>query len=331
MKLDGRAIIEAADLQITDILDKLGIEWVMESSWICIRCIFHNGTKFNLKYKDKMFYCFSECNKSYSIINVVMKSLELEFVPAMKWICNELGITSDEVSVSNDKLKVKKNIQFLKSISKKRKKVEYSQVDQLILNDVIPYAHPYLLNQGYKEETLNYFNIGYAFYGELENRVCFPIDAPDGTVISISGRSIDGAEPKYYIVSGTENNLTLYNYSRVKNEVMQYGYVILVEGFKSVMRLYELGYKNAVACMGSSVTDEQIKLLLKLATKIVVCGDNDVAGKRLNQKVYNHCYKFTDVIKLPMKKYTNIEKYSIADLDNDAIFELIDDLDAING
>ena len=69
--------------------------------------------------------------------------------------------------------------------------------------------------------------------------------------------------------------MTLYNYSRAKKEAIERGYVILVEGFKSVMKLHEFGYKNSVACMGSSIDDKQMKLLLKLGVIIVVCGDND--------------------------------------------------------
>ncbi len=329
MKLDSQAIIEAADPYITDILDKLGMEWMQESSWIATPCIFHGGTNFKLKYKNLKFYCFSECNKSYSVIDVVKKALDLNFVAAMKWLCSELGLSADDYVVSDKKIKSRKNLKLMKRLSKKKSHTEYKQVDQLILNDIIPYSHPYLLNQGFSDNTLRYFNIGFCLYGELENRVCFPIDAPDGTIISISGRAIDGAEPKYFIIGNTFKNLTLYNYSRAKAEAIERGYVILVEGFKSVMKLHEFGYKNSVACMGSSIDDKQMKLLLKLGVIIVVCGDNDKAGKLLNQKVYNMCYKFTKVIKLPMSKYTEKEADSIADLDNDAMFELVDDLDGI--
>lgn len=330
MRLDKDAIIKASDPYITDILDKLNIEWRDEPPWIAIQCIFHGGTKFNLKYRNLKFYCFSECNRCYSIIDVVMKQLDLDFVSSMRWICSEIGLSDCDVSYTKDVVKIRENLNYMKQLARKRNKPKYTQVDQLILNDITPCAHPYLLKQGFKKETLEYFGVGYAMFGELEDRVCFPIDAPDGTIISVSGRAIGMQDPKYYIVGETNKASTLYNYSRAKDEVLKYGYIVLVEGFKSVMKLYEWGYTNSVACMGSSVSDKQVKLLLRLGVKIAVCGDNDKAGKLLNQKVYNLCYKFAEVIKLPMSKYTDVEKDSIADLDEDAMFELIDDLDAIN-
>ena len=115
--------------------------------------------------------------------------------------------------------------------------------------------------------------------------------------------------------------MTLYNISRINPND---DYIIIVEGFKSVWRLYENGFKSVVATMGSSISDEQVKLLLKLGRKVICIGDNDKAGKRLNQGIYNRLYKFLNVVKIDMSEFTDVYKASPCDLDFDDIDELIE-------
>ena len=113
----------------------------------------------------------------------------------------------------------------------------------------------------------------------------------------------------------------MYNISRIDPND---DYIIVVEGFKSIWSLYENGFKSVVATMGSSISDEQVKLLLSLGRKVIVIGDNDKAGKRLNQAVYNRLYKFIEVVKIDMSDFTDIEKASHCDLDFEDMDELIE-------
>nr|DAZ41306.1 MAG TPA: DNA primase, catalytic core [Caudoviricetes sp.] len=330
--IDSKVLIEKCDEVIEDILDDLEIDFVRENEWLSMPCMFHGGVKNNLKYKNLKFYCFSECHRSYTIVDVVKKQLSLNYSDAVKWLKNKVKLEDSAIDITQEKIEARNRMKLLDTLIKSKKKKKHKDIEPvsgIILNDIIDYHHPYILEQGFKDETLSYFNIGFGIDGAVKDRITFPIDSPDGQILSVSGRSIDGSEPRYRIIGDTKKTLTLFNYSRAKNEVIKYGFVILVEGFKSVMKLHEWGYKNAVACMGSSVSEEQVTLLLKLGVKIVVCGDNDDAGKILNQKVYNKCYKFVEVIKLPMERYSDVEKDSIADLDDEAMFDLVDDLEEI--
>ena len=128
-------------------------------------------------------------------------------------------------------------------------------------------------------------------------------------------------KPIVWIVGGTDKSITLYNISRVDHGD---DYIIVTEGFKSIWRLYEYGFKSVVATMGSSISDEQVKLLLSLGRKVIVIGDNDKAGQRLNQAVYNRLYKYMDVVKIDMSKFTTVEKASPCDLDFDEMDELLE-------
>lgn len=312
---------------VEEILSTLNIEYKKENGWLAVNCVFHeNADGFSLKWRNEKWYCFSQCNRAYSMYDFVGKVLGLDFVESVKWVVNTIGLSDDKLSLDVTKMANRAKLQRMKTLirNKHKKEVKYKPVDQIILNDIEDYHHPYILKQGFKDATLSHFNIGYARVGEFFGRVCFPIDAPDGTIISISGRAVsDDVEPKYYILGETDKSLTLYNISRIDKDD---DYIIVVEGMKSCMWFYENGIKSVVSTMGSSISDEQIKLLLKLGRKVICIGDNDTAGQRLNQKIYNHLYKFLPVKKIDIGLFTDTEKASPCDLDFDEGDDLIEEI-----
>lgn len=307
------------------ILSTLNIEYKKENGWIAVNCPFHeNADGFNLKWRGANFFCFSQCHRSYSMYEYVGKILSLSFVESVQWVCDTLSISHENTSLDGSKMAQRAKIQQMKELIKLKRKIKpkYEPVDQTLMNDVEDYIHPFFLRQGFKESTLRHFDIGFARCGELANRIVIPIDAKDGTIISLSGRAVDNeTKPKYHVVGDTEKSLTLYNISRIDTGD---DYIIVVEGFKSIWRFYENGFKSAVATMGSSISDEQVRLLLSLGRKVIVIGDNDKAGQRLNQAVYNRLYKYVEVIKIDMSKFTDIEKASPCDLDFEDMDELLE-------
>ena len=329
--IDKEALIKFAEPHIEDILNELDIDYKYENGWWCINCPFHDGADgYNLKWRDGSWYCFSVCKRSYSMFDLIGKVLGFEFFDSIKWLANVLGLSNEEIALNEDRVKSKERLKMLKGLTKKGKQITYNKVEQTILNDIETYHHPYILKQGFKPETLSHFDIGYARTGVFKDRICFPIDAPDGTIVSVSGRSIyDYIKPKYYLLGSSDKSVTLYNISRIdKND----NYIIVVEGFKSCLHLHQWGYKSVVAVMGADISDEQVKLLLKLGRKIICIGDNDEAGRRLNQKIYNRLYKWLPVIKIDMSEFTSVEKASPCDLDFDDMAELDDKLqEVING
>lgn len=326
--VDVHKVIDACDENIEYILTTLGVDYRCEGGYICMQCCFHGGNDYNLRYRNGFWFCFSQCQRKYTTIDIVMKVLDLSFPQALEWLCNALNIDCSSIDTSVDRKCARERLNRLKSMKLHRSTIEYKQVDQTILNSIERYNHPYLLKQGFKESTLEHFDIGFARYGDLINRVVFPIDAPNGTIISLSGRLPNASElglPKYKIIEGSKKSTTLYNISRIDP---QDDYVIVVEGFKSVMSLYEWGFKSVVATMGSSLSVEQRNLLLGLGRKIIIIGDNDTAGKRLNQAVYNQCYKYASVTKVDLSEFTSVDKASPCDQDLywDDMYELTEHL-----
>lgn len=321
MKLE-RVIDLAETYGITRILDSLKIEYQVNGDWVKTRCMFHNGEKFNLTYRNKFFYCFSECNRSYSIVDVVKQQLGLTFFESVRWLCNQMGVSFEsEMRKSDPKAEeLLKTLRKANRLKHEKESSELKEIDPSIFNDIKKIGHRILKEEGFDNEIVEFFNLGVANGGYFDKRVTIPIDYIDGTIISMSGRLPDRyvddyGNPKYKHLNNADKGKTLYNISRAMRASKEKGFIIVVEGFKSVWRLHQWGFNNAVATMGASLSDDQRNILLKLGCKIIVCGDNDEAGKHLNQQIYNKCSAFTQVKKLDISKITNKEKASIDEIE----------------
>lgn len=268
-------------------------------------CPFHAGADNpnGFCYTGGFGYCFTQCNRKYDLFDIVMVMKSCGFKDAVTYLGSLVGLSTDSVFQRKESWGGHKNKSFigkLRRIREKTSEQSISSVDKTVIEQFVPSLHSTLRAEGFDNETRDYFGLRYAPSGHMENRIIIPIDAPDGSIVSVSGRAVGGGSPKYKVWAGTDKSLTLYNASRAQMFVEFTGEVILVEGFKSVWRLQQWGYGNAVAVMGASLSDEQRRLLLQLNCKILVCGDRDEAGKLFNQQVYNKCYRFADVEVLDM-------------------------------
>jgi len=151
------------------------------------------------------------------------------------------------------------------------------------------------------------------FYDRFRNRLMIPIHRPDGQVLGFGARLLEEEKldsskeddnklkvAKYINSPETlafRKNSILYGMHFAKSHIISTGVAILVEGYFDVISLYNSGVKNAVACMGTSLTSEQILSIINLGKKhgreisIVVLFDSDVAGqqavKRSCMNVFN--------------------------------------------
>ena len=114
-------------------------------------------------------------------------------------------------------------------------------------------------------------------------RVIFPLCDPNGQVVGFSARRMGSEDsPKY--INSPEGILfhkgnVLYNYHRAADAARRAGYCYLVEGFMDVMALDRAGISEAVALMGTSLTQDHIRLLRKLRCEIRLCLDGDGPGQ----------------------------------------------------
>lgn len=291
---------------VARLFKQLGMKEVSESGkHIYAVCPFHAGADNpnGFCYTNGFGYCFTQCNRRYDLFDIVMKMQSCSFPEAVAYLGKLVGMDTDRVFRQAENWGGHENQDFVSRLRRIRKKLvrpTLEPLDDSIMEQFVPALHTILREEGFDNETRDYFDLRFAPDGYMQNRIIIPIDAPDGSIISLSGRSVDGSLPRYKIWHGTDKSLTLYNISRAQMFIELTGEVILVEGFKSVWRLQQWGYGNAVAVMGASLSEEQRRLLLQLNCKILVCGDRDEAGRLFNQQVYNKCFRFADVEVLDM-------------------------------
>ena len=123
-------------------------------------------------------------------------------------------------------------------------------------------------------------------YDKFRDRLIFPVIDIRGEVVGFSGRALNAdQEPKYLNSPETlvfSKRRLLFAMNLAKNT--KRSNVILVEGNVDVVTLHQAGFDNAVATMGTALTTEQTRLISRYTKEIVLCYDNDPAGKKATEK-----------------------------------------------
>ena len=177
--------------------------------------------------------------------------------------------------------------------------------------------YKYLSAKGYKDEDLIKLNLvrltDYGFKDVFNGRVVFPIANKFGKVIAYSARTLQDDQAKYINTSETflyKKGEVLYNYHRCKVESKKLQKLIVTEGVLDVIAFARANVYNVCATLGTSCTNDQLKLMKEITNNIVFCYDGDKAGQ-------NATYK---TCKLAMQHGINVTViYSDSDLDPDEI------------
>jgi DNA primase len=124
---------------------------------------------------------------------------------------------------------------------------------------------------------------GRACYDRFRGRVMFPILDRRGQAIAFGGRILDQGEPKYLNSPETplfHKGRVLYGLSHAQKVAREKNEIIVVEGYMDVIGLAQAGIGNAVAPLGTALTEDQIELLWRMAQEPILCFDGDNAGQR---------------------------------------------------
>lgn len=152
------------------------------------------------------------------------------------------------------------------------------------------------------------------FLDRFYQRIMFPINDPQGNIIAFSGRLLKTADfpgdemPKY--LNSPETTLfnkreTLFNFDKARKEIRKENTVLLFEGFMDVIAAWQSGVKSGVASMGTSLTNEQIRRLERVAKEVVICYDGDNAGvqatNRAIQLLQENSHFDLSIVSIPEK------------------------------
>ena len=143
-------------------------------------------------------------------------------------------------------------------------------------------------------------------YDRFRNRVMFPIIDVRGNVIAFGGRVLDDSKPKYLNSPETpifhkSRNLFALNLAKTTKN----GYFILAEGYMDVIALHQAGFDCAVASLGTSLTEEQARIIARHVSQIVISYDADGAGQAAAQRaidILKKCDLQVKVLKIPGAK-----------------------------
>ena len=257
----------------------------------------------------QIFKCFST-GKGGDAIEFLKEVESMSYVEALKYLAEKYGVEIDEVDNYSPQNTEKESLYIITSKSN-----EFF-IKNLESQDGQNFAKTYLDHRGFSSDMIKEFGIGYSSkdwnslfnyltengyeedliekagliikknnkkYDRFRNRLMFPIHNLSGKVIAFGARQIkeDKKQPKY--INSPETNLyvksdVLYGLYQSKNDIRKEDKCILVEGYTDVISLYQIGIKNVVSSSGTSLTNNQIKLISRYTKNITILFDGDEAG-----------------------------------------------------
>ncbi|MBA7491808.1 DNA primase [subsurface metagenome] len=248
-------------------------------------CPIHDGRRqkkgcFCANTAKNMWHCFS-CGAGGNVLDFVSLMESVDIRQAGLLIQKWFGI------VSGEDRKLAKEKEEVERPKRKKKKAEPEEAANPPLTfelKTLDSKHAYLKERGLKKETIKEFGLGYCKRGLMERRVVIPIHSEKGELIAYAGRypgDPPEGELKYKLPPKFKKSLVVFNLNRVKDTGEDKG-LILVKDFFDVFNLWQSGYKNVVALMGTSMSNEQERLIVQAVGgegKVALMFDSDEAGR----------------------------------------------------
>ena len=279
-------------------------------------CPFHGEktASFSVNPDKGIYYCFG-CHKGGGVINFQMEIEGLSYPDAVRALAKRAGLTVPEDELYESRYKQQER---LWALHKEAARFFHSQLYAPVGKEALEYA----LGRGLTKATLTTFGIGYApdswdsmvkamrakgyteqelkdsglvtvsqkngnLFDRFRGRLMFPIIDVRGNVIAFGGRIIknDQDTAKYLnspetLIFNKRKNLFGLNLAKKSKQ----GSLILVEGNIDVVTLHQYGFDNAIASLGTSLTEEQAALMTRYTDQVVLIYDGDQAGQNATKR-----------------------------------------------
>lgn len=273
-------------------------------------CPFHNEKtpSFTINDEKAFYHCFG-CGAHGDAIRFMTDHQGLGFMDAVKELASEAGMTMPAPDP-----RAAQRAEERASLHDVMQAAQNHYVTQLA-SPAGAAARDYLRQRGLKTETLARFGFGFAPdrrdgiktaladfdddllieagmliavdgkapYDRFRSRIMIPIRDARGRVIAFGGRILGDGEPKYLNSPETplfDKGRTLYNLDIASVSVRKSGQAIIVEGYMDVIALAQAGFDNAMAPLGTALTEHQIERLWTMTDQPILCFDGDNAGQR---------------------------------------------------
>lgn len=311
-----------SDVNILDIVGQYVQLHRSGSNWFGL-CPFHTEKtgSFSVNEPKQFFHCFS-CGRGGNVFKFLMEIEDLTFPEAVYRTAELSGIELDAKYLPQNA--GAEDTQSETGKLKRLYAQAGQLYHHILVNTKLGQpALDYLHERGLSDELIAEFQLGYAPQAEIlqaffhekklddyqtlrksglfseregedlaerfNDRIMFPIRDQTGSIIAFSGRLLtpDKKLPKY--LNSPEGILfnkrkVLFNFDKAKKTIRHESKVYLFEGFMDVLAAWRAGIKNGVASMGTSLTSEQIYLLEQTASKLYICYDGDLPGRKATKR-----------------------------------------------
>jgi DNA primase len=288
-------------------------------------CPFHKEKtpSFMVSPERQIFHCFG-CGEGGDIFKFVMKYENLEFPEALRILAKQAGVElkKEDPRIKNEISKIREiteaaqdffikylkttpqAMNYLKERGLKDKTIDFWQLG--FAPDGRDILNQYLIKKGFKQDDIlktglvikSTKNIG-SYFDRFRSRIIFPIFDNQDNVAGFTGRIFGEAkyenEPKY--LNSPENPIfnkgkILYGFSKNKKGIREKGEAVLVEGQMDFLMSWQDGLDNAIATSGTALTEDQLRLLKRLAKTLVVAYDMDEAGRMATERAIDMAKTF---------------------------------------
>lgn len=274
-------------------------------------CPFHDDRtpSFSVSPEKQVFYCFG-CQVSGDVFEFVMKKEGMEFGEAVVALARETGVKLPERRLSpTEARRQRKRDDVLGALS------EAAKFYRRLLEDWpgAEAARRYVEGRGVSEDMRQRFGLGYApggnrilrtllsrgigeralldaglvgegssgLYDRFRDRVIFPIHDEQGRVIAFGGRAMGDAGPKYLNSPETvvfNKRHVWFALDLARPAIRETNQALVMEGYMDVLTAHQFGFTNAVASLGTSLSQEQARALSRHAREVIIAYDADAAG-----------------------------------------------------
>ncbi len=281
-------------------------------NWVGL-CPFHNEKtpSFSVNSDKQIFHCFG-CGAGGDAFKFLELQEGLNFPEAVRKLAERSGITLPESRQSGDTRKADDERKALLAVqaeaaayfrrefegpagSAARTYLSKRGLTQAVIDEFfLGFARPewdgllrHLRQKGHAPTLLERAGLivrrseGEGHYDRFRGRIIFPIRDIGGSVIAFGGRVMDDSLPKYLNSPETplySKSNVLYCLDRAKEAARKQGYFIIVEGYLDAIACHQYGAKNAVATLGTALTDGHLRLMRRFAQNLVLIFDPDAAG-----------------------------------------------------
>lgn len=278
-------------------------------------CPFHNEKtpSFTVSPKRGIYKCFG-CGKGGNVVNFLMEHEQFTYPEALRYLAKKYNIEIVEKERTPDEIKELNEKEALFHLNDFAAKFFTENLFGHESGKAIGLT--YFKERGFREETIKKFQLGYSLdewdhftrharlsgynmeylvktgltiekeekhYDRFRGRVMFPIHNISGRVLGFGGRTLSSEKtiPKY--VNSPESEIyhkgnVLYGINLAKSAIIANDNCYLVEGYTDVISLHQAGIENVVASSGTSLTNDQVRLIRRYTPNITILYDGDEAG-----------------------------------------------------